>query len=154
MAASCLSGQGSGSHGLFQAFDRQALAGLDISGIFFADAGAALQAQQSLNLPNDFATRSLGLEHLPDKAFEGQAQGEDALAAVFTFVLGRKQSRGQEVAQMILELGQCGLAEGSVGAPAESGEPGAQRWEKRRVHSAYIYAPIDRNEKAIFNWGA
>ena len=66
-------------------------------------------------------------------------QAEDALPAVEAVRRGREQPGRQKIAQVLLELGQGGLADGLDGAPAQGGQPGAERREIRSVHSKYIY---------------
>ena len=97
-----------------------------------------MQAQQRLDLADDFTAGGFGFEHLPDKAFESQAQAEDAVAAVGADLFGGEQRRGQKIAQMVLELGQGGLADGGGGA-AQGGQAAAQAREVGGVPSKYIY---------------
>ena len=100
-----------------------------------------MQAQQGLDVADDFAAGGVGLEQLPDEAFEGQAQGEDALAAVGAFLHSGEQGGGEEVPQVFLELGQGGLAEGWDGAAAPGGQAGAEGGQERRVHHRAVSIP-------------
>ena len=59
---------------------------------------------------------------------------EDPLAAVRAFFLEGEQRGGKEVAQVLLELGQGGLADGLGGAAAEGGEARAPGREVGGVH--------------------
>jgi hypothetical protein len=139
-AGAAIGGLGGGDQSLLQSFLRQAQAGLHASRVALIDRALAVQPEEGLNLPHDLPAGGFGFEQLPDKALEGQAQGEDAVATVGALVLGGEQGGGQEAAPVFLELGQGGLAQG-VGAAAQGGQPGAEFREKRRVHSAYIYLP-------------
>ena len=130
---------GGGGESLLQTLQGQALAGLDIGRVAFIDRRACAQAAQSLDLAHHFTAGSAGLEHLPDKAFEGQGQGEDPVAAVGSLVPGGEEGEGQAVAQVLLELSQGGLAQGVGGASAEGGQAVAEGREVRSVHSKYIY---------------
>jgi len=112
---------------------------LDVGRIALIDRCPALQAQEGLDLTDDLAAGGFGFEQLPDEAFEGQAQAEDAVAAVGAVLLGGEQRRGQKIAQVLLELGQGGLAEVWGGAAAQRGQPGTQTREIGSMHSKYIY---------------
>ncbi len=85
-----------------------------------------MQAEEGLHLADDLAAGGLGFEHLPEEAFEGQAQAEDALTAVGTVLFGGEQRGGQQVAEVFLELAQGGLAHGVGGAAAQGGQAGAE----------------------------
>jgi hypothetical protein len=131
----------SGGHpGFFQPFLGQALASLDIGRVAFIDWGAAAQAQERLDLAHHLATGGPGPEHLPDEAFQGQAQAKDALPAVGAVLLGAEERRRQKIAQLLLKLGQSGLSDGVGGAPAQNGQPGTEGGEMRCWHSKYIYS--------------
>jgi hypothetical protein len=123
-----------GAQGLFEPWTGQALAGLDVGAIAFLNGAAALKAEQGLDLANDLATGGLGIEHLPDKTFEGQAEAEDALAAVGAILLGAEERGGEQVAQVLLELGQGALAQGAGGPAAEGRQAGAPGGEVGSVH--------------------
>jgi len=71
-----------GAHGFFQSLAWKALPGLNIGGVAFINPAVTVQPEQSLNMADDLATGGSGFEYLPQKAFAGQAQAEDALAAV------------------------------------------------------------------------
>lgn len=75
-----------------------------------------------------------GLEHLPEKAFAGEAQGEEPLPAVGAFVRTGKQVNGNEFGEVCGQLLEGALAEVAGGAAAQGGEPGAEGGEERRVH--------------------
>jgi hypothetical protein len=62
-----------------------------------------------LNLTDDLAAGGFGFEQLPDEAFEGQAQVEDAIAAV---IYGVEEFEGVAVIQ---------ADEGCVGGERETG---------------------------------
>jgi len=93
---------------------------------------SAMQSAEGLHLADNLPAGGFGFEQLPDKALEGQAQGEDPLAAVGPVPLGGKKRGGQEVAQVFLELGQGGLAEAVGGAAAQGGQTGTEGGEIRR----------------------
>src|ERR1017187_6643463 len=105
--------------------------------------GAALQAQPGLDLTDDLAAGGFGFEQLPDEAFEGQAQAEDAVAAVGAVLLGREQRCGQKIAQVLLELGQGGLAEALGGAAAQAARRGGEAGKQGVCIERYIYRLID-----------
>jgi hypothetical protein len=63
-------------------------AGLHVSRVTLVDGAFTVQAEKGLHLADDFTAGGLGLEQLPDEALEGQAQGEDALAAVGALLFG------------------------------------------------------------------
>ncbi|MEI2722963.1 MAG: hypothetical protein V9H26_05310 [Verrucomicrobiota bacterium] len=73
-------------------------------------------------------------EHLPEKAFAGEAQGEEPLPAVGAFVRTGKQVNGNEFGEVCGQLLEGALAEVAGGAAAQGGEPGAEGGEERRVH--------------------
>ena len=132
-------GLSGGGQSLLETLARQASAGLDRTRIPVGDGTQAVEAEEGLDLADDLAAGGLGLEHLPDEALEGQAQAENPVAAVGTLLLGAEQRSGQEVAEMVLELGEGGLADGLGGAAAEGGQAGAPGREIRSVHVRYIY---------------
>ena len=102
-----------------------------------------MQAQEGLDVADDFAAGGGG-EHLPDEALEGQAQGEDAGAAGGAVVRGGEHVGGEEVPQVLLELGQGSLADGVGGAAAQGGQAGAEGGEEGRghhVHRAVVIPP-------------
>ena len=132
------SGLGGGHQCLFQPVLGQTLASLDIGRVACLDGTFVMQTEERLYLAHHFATGGSGPEHLPDEAFKGQAQAEDALPAVDPVLLGGKERRGQEVAQVFLELSQGGLADGG-GAPAQRGQPGTPTREIGSLHSKYIH---------------
>jgi hypothetical protein len=77
---------GGGAKGLFQPFPRQPLPGLNVGGVTLIDPASGVETEESLNVAHDLATGRLGLEHLPEEAFESQAQAKDPLAAIGAFV--------------------------------------------------------------------
>jgi hypothetical protein len=131
---------GGGGQSLFQPLPRQPLTGLHVSRVTLLDRAFAVQAEERLHLAHHLAAGGPGLEHLPDEAFQGEAQTEDALATVKAVILGGEERGGQEIAQVLLELGQGALADGAGGAPAQGGQPGAEGREAGCVHSEYIYS--------------
>src|ERR1035437_4141218 len=64
---------------------------LSIAKKFSKFTAATLQAQECLDLADHFAAGGFRFEQLPDEAFEGQAQAEDAVAAVGAVLLGGGQ---------------------------------------------------------------
>lgn len=130
-AVGALSG---GAQGLFQPFLGQTQPGLDIGRIACRDGGQSPQSAQGLHLADHFATGRPGFEHLPQKAFEGQAQRKIALATVEPVLLAGQERGGQEVAELFLQLAQGGLAPGLGGAPAHSGQAGAPGRKEWRAH--------------------
>jgi hypothetical protein len=130
-AASPLVGRpGGGGEGLGQTLRRQTLACLHVSRGAFVDQSAANQAGQRLDLANHFPTGRVGIEHLPDKALEGQAQGISALPAVGTLVLGGQHVVWDQLAQVLTELNEGGLAQTATGAATQGGQPGAKGGEE------------------------
>jgi len=81
-ADAALGSLGRGAQGFFQPLLGQTLAGLDIGRITLPDRMATVQAQEGLNLTDDLTAGGFGFEQLPNEAFEGQAQVEDAIATV------------------------------------------------------------------------
>ena len=126
--------------GFFQPLLGETEAGLDIGRIVFRDRRQAVQRAQGLDLADHLAAGGPGFEHLPQKAFEGQAQGKVALAAVGALVFAGQERGGQQVAELVLELAQGGLAQGVGGAPAQGGQAGAEGGEEGSVHRA-VYIP-------------
>ena len=85
---------------------------------------------------------------MPQKAFERQAQGKVALAAVGAIVFAGQERGGQQVAELVLELAQGGLAQGVDGAPAQRGQPGTERGKEGRVPmTSKTTVPIDTPAK-------
>src|SRR5436190_8336527 len=89
----------------------QTLACLHISRVVLVDRNLALQAQKSLHLAHHFAARRAGFKHLPDEALKSEAQTEASLATVWALLLLREQLSGDEVADLLLKLGQSILAQ-------------------------------------------
>jgi hypothetical protein len=58
------------------------------------DATLALGLKEGLNGADDLATGGPGFEHLPEETFQGEAEAENALAAVGTFVRAGQEFRG------------------------------------------------------------
>jgi hypothetical protein len=125
----------------FHSFPGQALAGLNVSRVVLVDGSAAVQPQKPLNLADDLPAGGARLEHLPDEAFEGQTQVEAAIAAIGTFICLGKKVNGDEGAQLLLELGQGGLAELLGNATARRSEFGAKSREERSSHTWAVYIP-------------
>jgi len=115
--------------------------GLHLSGVAVIDRTLVVELKERLDLANDLAAGGLGFEELPEEALERQPQGENALAAVRSLLFGGKQRSGQQVAQVLLGLGQGGLANGLGGAPAQGGQPRAEGREAGCQHRAVILPP-------------
>ena len=135
-----IGGLGGGLDGFFQPLLGEAQAGLDVGRIAFRDRRPALQRAQGLDLADHLAAGGPGFEHLPQKAFERQARREVALPAVGSLLLAGQERGGQQVADLVLELAQGGLAQGVDGAPAHSGQAGAEGGKEGSVHRA-VYLP-------------
>ena len=105
--------RGGGQHA-FQAFLWQALAGLNVGRGVFIHGSLALQAGERLHLADDFAAGGAGLEHLPEKALAGEAQGEPPLAAVGAFVGAGQEVAGNEVGEVPGQLLEGALAKGAA----------------------------------------
>jgi len=99
------------------------------------------QPPQSLNLAHDFAAGGSRFEHLPEETFQSEAHVEAAVAAIGAVVFLGKEVNGEQIAQVILELGQGSLAE-ALSAAAEGGEPGPESREKRSLHKAVYIPPL------------
>ena len=136
-----IGGLGGGGEGFFQPFPGQTQAGLNVGRIALRDRRQALQSAQGLDLADHLAAGRLEFKHLPQKAFERQAQREVAFRAVGSLLLAGQKRGGQQVADLVLELAQGGLAQGVDGAPAQSGQAGAEGGEERRVHRAVSIPP-------------
>ena len=65
-----------------------------------------------------------------------------ALAAVGALVFAGQQRGGQQVAEVFLELGQGGLAQGVGGAAAQGGQAGTEGGEEGCVHRAVYIPPL------------
>src|SRR5581483_9991319 len=118
----------------FHALRRQPEAGLDIGRILLADARSAAQPEQGLDMAHHLPAGGFRLEHLPDKALEGQSEGINALAAVGAVVLGTEELGWQEIAKVALELDECGLADGMNGALPEGGQAGTEGGKEGCMH--------------------
>src|SRR6266849_4313393 len=97
-------------------------------------------------MAGNFPARGPWIEELPKETFESQTEGEDALAAIKSFLLGREQRRGEQIAQLLLQLAEGGLTNRLSAAPTEGGESGTQGWEEGSEHrfiERYIYRSID-----------
>lgn len=129
---------GGGGQNAFQTFLRQPLAGLDVSRGAIIHAPLALRAGQRLHLADDFTTGGAGLEHLPEKAFAGQAQGKEPLPAVGAFVRTGKQVNGNELGKVCGQLLEGALAQRAGGALPQSGEAGAEGGKEGCVHGTVI----------------
>ena len=133
---------GGHAQGLFETFAWQALAGLDIGRVAFVHRRAPLQAQEGLDVTDDFAAGGVGFEHLPEEALAGQAQVEDAVAAVGAFVGRGEHGRRQELPQVLLELSQGGLPKRGGRAAAQRGQAGTEGWEEGGLrHRAVVLPP-------------
>jgi hypothetical protein len=147
-ACALLGGPGGGGQDAFQALPRQALAGLDVGRGAFIHRLPGVQAGQGLHLADHLAAGRAGLEHLPEKALAGQAQGEGPLAAVGAFVGAGKQVDGDEVGQVPGQLLEGGLAEVGGATAAQGGEPGAEGGKVRRLHwHSNTTVPLDTPAK-------
>src|SRR5687768_18164203 len=91
------------------------------------------------------------MEHLPDKSFKSQPQRKVALPAVEALLGAREKGRGQKVAQVLVELGEGGLAQALSRAAAQGGQAAAQGREERRIHhkAGYIRPCLT----ASLKWG-
>ncbi len=74
--------------------------------------------------------KALNLLHWP--------QAEDTLAAIGTFILGGELRSGQQIARIVLELSQGGLADAVDGAAAQGRQSAAQGGQIRRMHESGI----------------
>ena len=81
----------------------------------------------------------MGIESLPEEALHGQAEVEDAVAAVEALVFLGQEIGRQDLLQEGFELGQGGLADLLGGALAAGGQLRPPCREKRRLHVQYIY---------------
>lgn len=142
---------GGAAQRLFQPLPGQAVARLDIGRVVRIDPPPAVQAEECLDVADHLAAGGGWVEQLPHEAFEGQAQAEDALATVGPLLGGRQERGREDLAQVVLELTQGGLAEGVGGAPAQGGQPGAEGGKERCFHiRRYIYRPIDTRAMLLF----
>ena len=123
-----LGGAGQGS---FQTFGGKPLTGLDVGGGALIDRAPAQRLEEGLDGVNHVAAGGPGFEHLPDEAFESQAQAKDPLATAGTLVLGSQEMNGEKVAQLLTQGQELQGTQGLGGALAEGGELGAQFGEER-----------------------
>lgn len=133
-------GLGGGVQRLLEAFLGQAMAGLDVGGGVVVGRGEAVQPAERLDLADHFPAGGAGIEQLPEKAFEGQPQGIAALAAVGALVGGGEQVGGDELGELLAQLGEGALAQGLGGAAAQGGQWGAPGREAGGVYRA-VYIP-------------
>jgi hypothetical protein len=137
-------GLGGGGHRFFQALFGQPQPGLDIGGVAGGRTPQARQPEECLDLADDLAAGGPGLEHLPEETFQGQAQSEHPFPAVGALILAGQERGGQKITELILELGEGGLAEGVHRPAAEGGQPGAEGGEIRGAHWHSIHTvPLD-----------
>lgn len=125
---------GGGGQNPFQSVLRQTLAGLDVSRGAFIHGSPALPAGQGLHLTDHFPASRVRLEHLPEKTLAGEAQGEEPLPAVGTFVRAGKQGNGNESGEVRGQLLEGALPEGGGGTAAQGGEAGAEGGKEGRSH--------------------
>jgi hypothetical protein len=74
-------------------------------------------------VPDDLATGGARLEHLPDEAFECDAQAEDSMATIWSFVLAGEERSGQEAAEMCPKLFERALPQTFGRAGAHGSKP-------------------------------
>jgi hypothetical protein len=64
-----------------------------------------------LDVADHFTAGGAWVEHLPDKTFASQAQGERALPAVRSIVFAGQEVDGNELTKVLAKLSQGGLAQ-------------------------------------------
>ena len=104
--------------------------------------------KERLHLPDDFAQRRIGLQHLPEEAPKSAREGKDPLSAVIAGGVGEEKLTGKEWAESIFNLRQGGLANMpeafGQGARPHREEALAPRWEvsggRVMAHKA-VYIP-------------
>jgi hypothetical protein len=106
-----ISGGGGGLPDFFQTLLRHALACLHVGRGAFVDWSMAQQAAQGLDVANYFTAGGAWIEHLPDKAFASQPQGERTVPAIGSVVFAGQEVDGDEFAEVLPKLKQCGLAQ-------------------------------------------
>ena len=126
---------------LFQAFGRQALARLNVSGGALIDACLAQRFEKGLDGADDLTTGGLWFEHLPDKTFEGQPQAEDTITAVNTFILGSQEVGRQKLSQLLEQRREIQLAQALKAVPDLGGKLGAQGGEEWCASHRAVYIP-------------
>jgi hypothetical protein len=100
---------------------RQAIAGLTVGTGVFIDPALIVEAEQSLNLPDNLSAGAGGFEDLIEEAEEGAAHIIDSLTAVGTFIGLGQELRGQPGSKELFQVSQAMLAE-AVDAPAQGCE--------------------------------
>jgi hypothetical protein len=97
-----------------------------------------VEDKEGLDLANHLAARTMGIEHLIEKAKEGAPDIEDPIPAVGTFIgLGQKLRR-QERAEELIEVDEALLAE-VLDAAAQGSQARPPEGKERRLHDKYIY---------------
>jgi hypothetical protein len=87
--------------GFFQAFAGKALARLDVGGGALIHLALAQRLEERLDGTDDLAAGGSGFEHLPQEAFKGQPQAENALAAVGACPRARQEFLGNKLTQLL-----------------------------------------------------
>ena len=112
---------------------------------------APQQATQGLDVANDFTAGGAWVEHLPDKAFASQTQGERTIPAIGSVVFAGQEVAGDEFAEVLPKLKQCGLAQALHRTASQGGEPGSEAREVGGSHvGRHIYRPIDTSATLLF----
>ena len=102
-------------------------------------------------MTHHFTARGAWVEHLPNKAFAGQAQGKGSLPAVGSIVLAGQEVGWDELTKVLSELSQSGLAQGLHRTAAQGGEPRPESGKVRSFHvERHIYRPIDTRATLFF----
>ena len=108
----------------------------------------AMESHDGLELPDNFPTGGVLIEHLPEQTPES---APDAIGALAAFVAGPGRSQdlgGKESAEAVFDLRERALADVDKGlrrAQAHRGQNGQPLFKKRCVHhiGRYINRPID-----------
>ncbi len=87
------SGGGEGDAQTLECIQGQSLAGLAIGTRAFVHGGLPMQAKERLDLADDFAAGTVGIEDLIEEGKESTAHAIDAIAAVRALVVLGKKAR-------------------------------------------------------------
>jgi hypothetical protein len=109
--ASFLRVGGGGATQAGQNIPRQASAGLTVATGAFIDVAVLVQGKKGLDLPDDLAAGTIGIEHLVEETKEGAPDAENAFSAVGAFLGLRQQGWRQEAAQELVQVEETLVAQ-------------------------------------------
>ena len=96
------------------------------------------RTKERLDLADDLAAGTVGIEDLIEEGKESAPQAIDAIPAVGAFLSLGEQARRQERSEEFFQVQQVLLAQG-VDPLAQGGEAGAKGGEERSFHKTQYY---------------